>query len=240
MTTVVYNVQMDQQGLQSLAAHRALAGWTRVTLLTWLREAGRPLDARELAKATGLHVNTVRFHLEVLAGAGMVAAEFEHRPQRGRPRQVWRAVAQGAAGSEAGYRVLAEVLAGYLEASAAEPRAVGEEIGEAWGTRLARSRGDDEAPGLVRLVRMLADLGFSPEVVEGTMETELHLHSCPFLAVATENPRLVCSVHLGMLRGALVEIGVPLIATELDPLVEPALCVAHLREAGAAGGGVVR
>lgn len=238
--TLMYNRGMEPRGGSDARAHRALAGWTRVVLLTRLRGAGRPLDARELAETTGLHVSTVRFHLEVLARAGMVASEFEHRPQRGRPRQVWRAVAQSVVGPEGGYRMLAEVLAGYLETSTAKPGAVGEEIGEAWGMRLARSRGDDEAPGLARLVRIMSELGFSPEVVEGTSETELRLHSCPFLAVATENPRLVCSAHLGLLRGALAETGVPLIATQLDPLVEPSLCVAHLRKAGAVGGGLGR
>jgi predicted ArsR family transcriptional regulator len=235
MMTLIYNRGMEPRGGSDARAHRALAGWTRVVLLTRLREAGPPLDARELAETTGLHVSTVRFHLEVLAGAGMVASEFEHRPQRGRPRQVWRAVAQSAVGPEGGYRMLAEILSDYLEAGPAEPGAVGMEIGEAWGTRLARSRGDGGAPRLARLVAMLAELGFSPEVVEATAETELRLHSCPFLAVATANPRLVCSAHLGLMRGALTEIGIPLVATQLDPLVEPSLCVAHLQKTSPAG-----
>ncbi len=230
---LMYNRAVDPDDGREVAAHRALAGWTRVALLTALREASGPSDARELAGVTGLHVSTVRFHLEVLANAGLVLSEFEHRPQRGRPRQVWRAVAT--AGTEGGYRMLAEILSDYLETGLAEPGAVGIEIGEAWGARLARSHGDGAAPGLARLVSMLAELGFKPEVVEATAETEIRLHSCPFLTVATANPRLVCSAHLGLMRGALAEIGVPLVATQLDPLVEPSLCVAHLQKtAGAA------
>jgi len=232
---LMYNRGMDPRDGREVAAHRALAGWTRVALLTALRGATGPLDARELAEATGLHVSTVRFHLEVLANAGLVLSEFEHRPRRGRPRQVWRAVGKATAGTEGGYRMLAEILSDYLETGPAEPGAVGMEIGEAWGTRLARSRDDDGAPGLARLVAMLAELGFSPEVVEATAETELRLHSCPFLAVATANPRLVCSAHLGLMRGALTEIGVPLVATQLDPLVEPSLCVAHLQKTSVGG-----
>lgn len=232
----MYNRGMDPREAADVAAHRALAGWTRVALLTSLREASGPLDARELAEATGLHATTVRFHLEVLAHAGLAASEFEHRPRRGRPRQVWRAVAKATAGTEGGYRMLAEILSDYLETGQAEPGAVGMEIGEAWGIRLARSRGDDGALGLARLVAMLAELGFSPEVIEAAAETELRLHSCPFLAVATANPRLVCSAHLGLMRGALTEIGVPLVATQLDPLVEPSLCVAHLQKTSVASG----
>ncbi|MGH7611916.1 MAG: helix-turn-helix transcriptional regulator [Candidatus Dormibacteria bacterium] len=217
----------------SVEAHRALAGWTRVALLACLREADGPLDARELATAVGLHASTVRFHLGVLAEAGLAVAEFEHRPRRGRPRQVWRSVAALAVGPEGAYRMLAEVLAGYLESSSGEPRALGDEIGRGWGSRLARARGNQQRPGVAGLVSMLGDLGFSPEVVETKSETEIRLHSCPFLAVAAENPQLVCSAHLGLLRGALAETGVPMVATELEPLVEPSLCIAHLQPVGA-------
>ena len=37
-------------------------------------------------------------------------------------------------------------------------------------------------------------------------------------------------MHLGMLRGALSEMGAPLEAMRLEPFVESTLCVAHLRE----------
>jgi predicted ArsR family transcriptional regulator len=47
--------------------------------------------------------------------------------------------------------------------------------------------------------------------------------------VAESNQRVVCAVHLGMLKGALAEMGAPLQATRLEPFVEPTLCVAHLR-----------
>ncbi|MGH7666810.1 MAG: helix-turn-helix transcriptional regulator [Candidatus Dormibacteria bacterium] len=221
----------------SVEAHRALAGWTRVALLTCLRQADGPLDARELAQAVGLHVSTVRFHLGVLAEAGLVLAEFERRPRRGRPRQVWRSATELAVGPEGGYRMLAEVLAGYLESSSTEPRRRGDEIGRVWGAQLARARGDQEEPGVTSLVSILGDLGFSPEVVETTSETEIHLHSCPFLAVATENPELVCSVHLGLLRGALAETGASMVANELEPLVEPSLCIARLQQVEASSAG---
>jgi predicted ArsR family transcriptional regulator len=47
-------------------------------------------------------------------------------------------------------------------------------------------------------------------------------------------------VHLGMLKGALAEMGAPLQATHFEPFVEPTLCVAHLRGGAAArpSGGV--
>ena len=230
---MVYNPRMNSPAQESLKAHRALGDWTRVALLTRLREAAVPLDARELAAATGIHVNTVRFHLDVLAKAQLVSSEFEHRPRRGRPRQIWRARAL-VAGPEAGYRMLAEVLTGYLQGSIPDPEGLGLEIGTAWGSQVAGSLPSSEQPGLTRVLDMLATLGFSPEKVDGLGETQIHLHSCPFLEVARTNRQLVCSTHLGLLRGALAEAGVPMVATHLDPLVEPALCIAHLEAEGLA------
>lgn len=216
------------QAEEAMEAHRALAGWTRVALLTSLRESAVPLDVRELAQGTGVHVNTVRFHLEVLAKAGLVSSEFEHRPRRGRPRQVWRATATVTRGPEEGYRMLAEVLAGYLQANVPDPGKLGIEIGALWGNQLAQAPVESPRHGLDRVVDMLAKLGFSPEQVDTPDEIQLQLHSCPFLEVARGNSQLVCSAHLGMLRGALAEAGVPLTATSLNPLVEPSLCIAHL------------
>ena len=213
---------------ETVEAHRALAGWTRVALLTRLRTSGSPLDVRELARATGVHINTVRFHLEVLARAGLVSSEFEHRPHRGRPRQLWRATTTLPTGPQEGYRMLAEVLAGYLQANVPEPSTVGLEIGAAWGSQLATTPVEGQRQGLDRVLDMLARLGFSPERVDTADGVQLQLHSCPFLEVARNNSQLVCSAHLGLLRGALAEAGVPMAARSLHPLVGPSLCIAHL------------
>jgi len=39
---------------------------------------------------------------------------------------------------------------------------------------------------------------------------------------------VVCSVHLGVLRGTLTRLGVAPEAAALEPFVEPELCIAHL------------
>ena len=210
----------------SLRAHRALSDWTRVTLLDELRQAPSPLDAQGLAERAGIHVNTVRFHLEVLSRAGLVISEVERRSRRGRPRRLWRATAD--AGPEGGYRMLAEALAGYLEDSSPDAEGLGLQIGSAWGARLVRADGAAVGEGLHRVVGLLSRLGFSPELAEVGGRTRINLHRCPFLEVASGNRRLVCSAHLGLLRGALAEVGAPVTVSDLEPLVEPSLCVAHL------------
>ena len=223
--SVVYNIGMSTPET-SLRAHRALSDWTRVALLEELRRAPAPLDAQELAERAGIHVNTVRFHLEVLARAGLVASETERRLRRGRPRRIWHAVVD--AGPEAGYRMLAEVLSGYLSTSSPSAERTGLELGTRWGVELARADAAESGGGLPRVLGMLADLGFSPELEEVQGRSRINLHRCPFLEVAAGNRQLICSAHLGLLRGALAEVGAGVTVSELHPLVEPNLCVADL------------
>ncbi len=220
-------------------AHRALAGWSRVALLTELRQHGQPLSARELAGRTGLHVNTVRFHLEVLAQAGLVRAERDHGPHRGRPRQLWAATPAAPDREGDGYRVLAELLAGYLRSSVPEPAAAALAAGDRFGAGLVlgppAQAALSETEAVDRVTTMLAELGFAPQAVRVGGAWQVQLRHCPFLDVATANTTVVCSAHLGLLRGALREMRAPLTATRLDALVEPTLCVAHLAGSPAPG-----
>ncbi|HUY60781.1 MAG TPA: helix-turn-helix domain-containing protein [Candidatus Dormibacteraeota bacterium] len=220
-------------------AHRALAGWSRVALLTELRRVGEPLSARDLAAHTGLHVNTVRFHLEVLAQAGLVRAEQDQQARRGRPRQLWAATPPEPDRDEDGYRVLAELLAGYLRSSVPEPALAALAAGDRFGAGLVSGppalAALSETEAVDQVTTMLAELGFAPQAVRVGGAWQVQLRHCPFIDVAAGNTTVVCSAHLGLLRGALREMGAPLTATRLDALVTPTLCVAHLSGAPAPG-----
>ncbi|MGH3802296.1 MAG: LytTR family transcriptional regulator DNA-binding domain-containing protein [Pseudonocardiaceae bacterium] len=72
-------------------AHGALAATSRVKLLDTLRASAHPMDARELSAACGLHVSTVRFHLDVLSEAGLIRSRPESSRSRGRPRLLYTA-----------------------------------------------------------------------------------------------------------------------------------------------------
>jgi len=53
-----------------------------------------------------------------------------------------------------------------------------------------------------------------------------------FRAAARTNPEVVCSVHLGLLRGTLSRLGAPPTAAGLVPFVQPELCLAQLTPTG--------
>lgn len=218
--------------------HRALASDVRTRLVEVLRsEPG--LDASELADRLGLHVNTIRSHLAVLEEAGLVEVATEDRDRPGRPRRLHRVVEgvlpAGDGGGRA-YRFLAEVLAGYLDATSADPGGAAEQAGTAWGRFVVDAPPPfttlDGPAAVARLVRVLDDLGFAPVVETGTGdERQVVLRRCPFIEVAREHQDVVCSVHLGLMRGALAELGGDVEVLDLIPWARPDACVSHLRVA---------
>ncbi|MDQ2789023.1 MAG: helix-turn-helix domain-containing protein [Actinomycetota bacterium] len=214
--------------------HGALAVASRVRLLDALRASSRPLDARELAAACGLHVSTVRFHLEVLSEAGLVRSQSEPARGRGRPRLLHTPASAGDASGPEGtsYQWLATVLAAYWADTPAERTQRAERAGHALATaqRLAPppSTGPTVEESVTQVSGLFAELGFEPELAREGQDLQIRLHACPFRAVAAQHPEVVCSLHLGLLRGALVELGAPATVSSLAPFVEPHLCIARV------------
>ncbi len=216
---------------QALRRHRALADPSRARLLAELADHG-PLDARQLAERVGLHVNTVRVHLNALAEVGLVESETLPPAGRGRPRVAYRASA--AASEEGGrrYRLLAEILTGLVArfGPAAAEQLV--EIGAAWGRYLVEAPppyaelSDEEA--VERLLGLLAEIGFEPRLERSGRRRRILMRPCPFLELARAHQDVICPIHLGLIQGGLAELGAKTRATKLEPFVRPDLCVAHL------------
>ena len=78
---------------------------------------------------------------------------------------------------------------------------------------------------------MLAEVGFEPDAVAGRTNPVIPLRHCPFREAAEQNREVVCSLHLGLMRGVLAEVGAPFQTDRLEPFVEPSLCRAHLSAA---------
>ena len=200
--------------------------------------AGEPLDAHELAERVQLHPNTVRAHLHVLVEAGLARARREERTKPGRPRIVYEAAPEPERPTPAEpYRLLAKILAGCLDASGDDPVVRAEEAGRAWGRYLVgrpapfTSVSSENALG--ELVRLLDEYGFEPSLESSEQERLLWMHACPFREVAASHQTVVCGVHLGLIQGALAELGGRVEADRIEPFVEPGLCLAHLRDSDA-------
>jgi predicted ArsR family transcriptional regulator len=210
-------------------------GRSRADVLDMLRAADGPLGVREVAQRTGLHPNTARFHLEALTEAGLAVRETEDREAPGRPRIGYRAAADGPAGRRR-YRLLAEMLSSLIVGTMPEPGKAAEAAGREWGSYLTeqpppyQNLSAEEAIG--KLTAVMEELGFSPqaEADDGDGQHRLCLRQCPFREVARHHQDVICSLHLGLMRGALDRMRAPVTADRLDPFVEPSLCVARLTE----------
>jgi predicted ArsR family transcriptional regulator len=223
-------MDLDTEHLVDDPAHGL--GPTRARMLALLQDAGEPMTASSAAARLGLHVNTARFHLDALTADGLVVRDREERSAPGRPKVMYAAArsAPGVAGRS--YRLLAEILTSYLADRLPDPAGSAEEAGRAWGRFLTEPvrpfDAPDEQKALDSLVGGLERIGFDSHVVDEPGSLRLEVSHCPFLEVAEGHNDVVCSVHLGLMRGMLEQMGAPVRAQDLEPLVKPSLCIAHL------------
>jgi predicted ArsR family transcriptional regulator len=110
--------------------------------------------------------------------------------------------------------MLTDVVAGDRDG---EPRAY--EAGVRWGRHLQQGEPD------AGLARLLDQEGFAAE----QHGDQLEMRRCPFYALAESSPQVICTLHRGIIDGALAEAGSKQTVEQLDPFVEPGLCIARLR-----------
>jgi len=201
------------------------------------------LTAAEVGERLGLHVTSARFHLEQLAGAGVLAATF-HRHGAGRPQKRYAVLpdrATTASPPDDAYRMLAELLTEAL--APREGGALGpEDAGERWAHEHVGRLGsvEQELPQaqtqgqwlakVGRVLDLLESWGYEPSVrtTDQGRTAEVALARCPFLSLAESHTEVVCAAHRGLLRGALDVFGEPEADVVLEPFALPGICLARL------------
>lgn len=221
----------DEGGRSPGELHSGLMGASRVRLLEALQASRRALEVRELVDLCGLQVTTVRFHLDILCSAGLVQRRSERRGGRGRPRLAYY-LAPAVEDRSRGYELLATILAARWDHTPAERARRAEQAGRAAATSFPMPGPGSQVPTLehaaVRVSGQFAELGFEPEVSTEGSAVLIRLHACPFRSVAEKHPDVVCSLHLGLLRGALEQLRAPDSHASLEPFVQRELCIARL------------
>jgi len=103
--------------------------------------------------------------------------------------------------------------------------------GRAWGQRLAAGTPPGSGQtALTRLDAVLDAVGFAQTRHEDQGGAEMRIHHCPFIELARQRPDVVCTLHLGLLRGAAEELDAPVDVTDLRPFARPGVCIATLRD----------
>lgn len=210
----------------------------RERILRLVRDSADAIDAAGLSSLTGLHVTTVRFHLEALCADGMVTRTRLKQPGAGRPRTGFIAARE-----RLDYRVLSEILATALGGTEEIRARRAEHAGRAWAARIPESRDDRDVSTTENVLDRTAShahevfeqMGFAPEVVPARKpddgERSIKLHQCPVRELARSHPEVGCRLHLGVLEGLVdkqADERSPRLSVELEPFVEPELCVAKV------------
>jgi len=210
----------------------------QATILDALIDQPEPCTVAALSAQIGQHPNTIREHLDRLSSGGLVIRTQAVAQGRGRPAWLYSAVRAVGSDREAReYAALASALAAQVGRISAQPGADAIEAGRMWGRELVResqlSQGQISGPALSpsavaarrTVVTLLDELGFAPSA--DARVSVVRLRRCPLLEAAHRNPEVVCSVHLGLVRGALDELGADPGRTEaiaLQPFSEPGAC----------------
>ncbi len=199
--------------------------------------------AAELAAAIGLHVTTVRFHLDQLVAAGVVESTVRRGGGAGRPRKVYF-LAPGSlddvhARAEADHlRLLSGLLASTLAQGVSGHTMTPAEAGRRWAVEHVapqQVQQPADTPGrwlgkLAQMIDVLQEWGYTPELKtsDGGRVAEITLAHCPFLDLARDNPAVVCGIHRGLIAGSLAQLGEPGTRVSLEPFVDATTCVAHV------------
>ena len=199
--------------------------------------------AAELGAEVGLHVTTVRFHLDQLVAAGLVESAVRRDGGAGRPRKVY-SLAPGSlddvdARAEVDHlRKLSGLLAQTLTEGVAGHSMTPAEAGRRWAQEHVPPRevsAPADTPGrwlgkLAQMIDVLEEWGYTPEVrtTDGGRTAEVTLAHCPFLDLARANPAVVCGIHRGLIAGSMAQLGEPSTRVSLEPFVDDTTCLAHV------------
>ncbi len=227
----------------------------RAGILDVLIGQPEPCTVGALSALTRQHPNTIREHMDGLVADGLALRSRALAQGRGRPPWLYSVTPDAGSDQEArDYAGLASALAAQIVRTSGQPRADAIEAGRLWGRDLVRRPAvvdadatDKESPvpnnaerpspvpNTVRargdvarrreVVTLLEELGFAPK--PDSRVGVIKLLRCPLLEAAHRYPDVVCGVHLGIVRGALDELGSDPDRTErtaLQPFSEPGAC----------------
>lgn len=186
-----------------------------------LQHHSEGMQVAELAKALGMHENTVRGHLDELLAAGVVTRHTVASAGRGRPSHVYTARVPRTDHAATAFIALVEVLVTML----AEDVAQGRELGRQWARR-AHEIFDLEPQvtmprTLARSMVELRDMGFDPELRAYGTGNEIRLRACPFVTRDGTAPSpVVCALHAGFFDGGV----------EVLPFERPGECCVRMAE----------
>lgn len=184
---------------------KALGDNTRYAIYLELARSPLPLTTAEIAETLGLHVNTVRPHLERMREVGLLVVDTEGRGAVGRPQHRYSLAPDAPSlGLEPSpYPMLARVL---LRAASGGGLDADEVVESGREQGAADAREWQGSSAVEALVLEQARLGFDPTLVDDDDRATVAFAHCPFRELAEQHPDFVCCMHRGLVEGLVDEL----------------------------------
>lgn len=198
---------------------------SREQILQLLRDSAAPMSIEDLCTATGLHGNTVRGHLEVLAAGGEVTRTRGATGGRGRPPWLYQSSNRG----QAVVDELRATLEAQLGAGDSADDVFVIEAAERW----AEAMGADFSPRAVTTpdeavqaaAEALTRVGFSAEA--SPLGDSIALRTCPYAALVADHP-VICDIHTALLTDLLDRTEQGVEVEQMLVWATPTACLARL------------
>lgn len=229
--------QVRMGGGDDTAALGVLSDPVRRALYDYVAARAEPVSRDEAATAVGIGRPLAAFHLDRLVRTGLLEASYRRvsgraGPGAGRPAKLYRRSNREFSASvppreylRAAQLLLEAVVgtasAGVREALTAAARTLGGSLG-----RTARQPRRTHAALRADVLALLDEQGYQP-FVDG--DGVVRLRNCPFHALASADPDLICGMNLGLVEGVLDGLGGAGAEATLDR--QPGLCCVALRPA---------
>lgn len=189
-----------------LEVFKALGDNTRYAIYLELARSPHPLGTADVAATLGLHVNTVRPHLEKMRDAGLLSVSVDTRGGVGRPQHLYGLAPEAPSlGLEPPVFPLATAMllrmAHQAGLGAEEAIEAGRDQGRVDASTCLAQPEDQRRPCFEALVDRLGELGFDPAAVPTEEGATVAFTHCPFRDLAEANPDLVCGLHRGLVEG---------------------------------------
>jgi len=191
----------------------ALGDPTRRAVFKYVAETPDPVTAADVGVTFGIHRTVARAHLEKLMETGLLAAEFRHRPEGGRPPKVYRRSDKRVDLQLPArqYELLAELLVDALTRFGEAAELVVKDVGFEFGRQWADAGGSGSPLDcLAPLVQAGAEISTS----EPDGEVRITRRNCLFSEVSTRRPRLICILDGAITDGLLSRADRPLTLRE--------------------------
>jgi predicted ArsR family transcriptional regulator len=178
---------------------------TRERILNILKERGQ-VTVDELSQELGLTAVTVRHHLDILRGEGLISTPLSRRRKApGRPKHVYTLTEKASGLFPKRYdRLTAQILDEVrLRFPPDEVDQMMKRIGERIASRAALPSGDDFEARFVAAIEYLKELGYMPSWKrDGDGGYILYIANCPYERIALQDHK-ICAVDMAMLTRLL-------------------------------------